>query len=202
MIPDNHHKMYSYTIVSRHFLLAKWYCIYLLRIMFRLVNLLLFSHNSIRGIPVYGNTTYFFYLFFLYNFFFYWFFCFPFFFAILCDKVCQWLAVGRWFSPSTPVSSTNKTDRHDITKILLKVALNTISLTMFSRCWVRSSAIYQCVMNQIICIFNLLSGRFLQKRVMCTKLDIYVSVLYGQPTLLIGRECVSIVWRISHTSYT
>jgi hypothetical protein len=56
-------KMYSYTIVSRHFLLAKWYCIYLLRIMFRLVNLLLFSHNSIRGIPVYGNTTYFFYLF-------------------------------------------------------------------------------------------------------------------------------------------
>jgi hypothetical protein len=32
-----------------------------------------------------------------------------------------------WFSPSTPVSSTNKFDRHDITKILLKVALNTIS---------------------------------------------------------------------------
>jgi len=42
----------------------------------------------------------------------------------LCDKVCQWLATGRWFSPGTPVSSTNKTDRHDITEILLKVALN------------------------------------------------------------------------------
>ena len=28
----------------------------------------------------------------------------------------------------TPVSSTNKTDRHDITEILLKVALNTIIL--------------------------------------------------------------------------
>jgi hypothetical protein len=28
--------------------------------------------------------------------------------------------------PSTPVSSTNKTDRQDITEILLKVALNTI----------------------------------------------------------------------------
>ena len=27
------------------------------------------------------------------------------------------------------VSSTNKTDRHDITEILLKVALNTIALT-------------------------------------------------------------------------
>jgi hypothetical protein len=30
---------------------------------------------------------------------------------------------GRWFSPGPPVSSTNKTDRHDITEILLKVAL-------------------------------------------------------------------------------
>jgi len=44
----------------------------------------------------------------------------------LCNKVCQWLATGRWFSPDLPVSSTNKTDRHDITEILLKVALNTI----------------------------------------------------------------------------
>jgi len=26
----------------------------------------------------------------------------------LCDKVCQWLATGRWFSPSLPVSSTIK----------------------------------------------------------------------------------------------
>ena len=34
---------------------------------------------------------------------------------------------GRWFSPGTPVFSTNKTDRHDITGILLKVALNTIN---------------------------------------------------------------------------
>ena len=32
----------------------------------------------------------------------------------LCDKVCQWLVTGRWFSPGTPVSSINKTDRHDI----------------------------------------------------------------------------------------
>jgi len=29
-----------------------------------------------------------------------------------------------------PVSSTNKTDRHDITEILLNVALNTITLTI------------------------------------------------------------------------
>jgi hypothetical protein len=33
----------------------------------------------------------------------------------------------RWFSLGTPVSSTNKTDRHDVTEILLKVALSTIN---------------------------------------------------------------------------
>jgi len=37
---------------------------------------------------------------------------------------------GQWFSPGPPVSSTNKTDRHDITEILLKVALNTITGTL------------------------------------------------------------------------
>jgi hypothetical protein len=36
----------------------------------------------------------------------------------LCDKVCEWLATGLWFSLGPPVSSTNKTDRHDITEIL------------------------------------------------------------------------------------
>ena len=48
----------------------------------------------------------------------------------LCDKACQWLATVRWFSSGTPVSFTNKTDRHDMTEILLKVALNTITLTL------------------------------------------------------------------------
>ena len=28
----------------------------------------------------------------------------------LCDKVCQWLTAGQWFSLGTPVSSTNKTN--------------------------------------------------------------------------------------------
>jgi len=37
---------------------------------------------------------------------------------------------GRWFSLGTPVSSTNKADRHNITEKLLKVALNTITLTL------------------------------------------------------------------------
>ena len=41
-----------------------------------------------------------------------------------------WFNVGKvaslWCFPGTPVSSTNKTDCHDITEILLKVVLNTI----------------------------------------------------------------------------
>ena len=43
--------------------------------------------------------------------------------TVLCDK-------GRWFSPKSPVSSTNKTDSYDITKLLLKVVLRTIEQTM------------------------------------------------------------------------
>jgi hypothetical protein len=40
---------------------------------------------------------------------------------------------GWWFSPDTPVSFTNKTDRHDIAEILLKVDLITINQTKPSR---------------------------------------------------------------------
>jgi hypothetical protein len=40
------------------------------------------------------------------------------------------IVTGRWFALVTLVSSTNKTDSHDITEILLKVGLNTITLTI------------------------------------------------------------------------
>ena len=50
----------------------------------------------------------------------------------LCDKVCQWLVTGHWFSPSTLVPSINKTDHHNITEILLKVVLSTKTLTYIS----------------------------------------------------------------------
>ena len=46
----------------------------------------------------------------------------------LCDKVCQTRDKSVVF-PDTPVSSTNKTERHYITEILLKVVLNTINQT-------------------------------------------------------------------------
>jgi hypothetical protein len=45
----------------------------------------------------------------------------------LCDNVCQWLVACRWLSL---ISSTNKTDRHDVTEILLKITLNTIILPL------------------------------------------------------------------------
>jgi hypothetical protein len=37
---------------------------------------------------------------------------------------------GQWLALGTPVSSTNKIDSHDITEILFKEALNTITLTV------------------------------------------------------------------------
>ena len=49
----------------------------------------------------------------------------------LCDKVCQWLAADQWFSLVTLVSSTNKTDRHIITELFWKVALNIITITFY-----------------------------------------------------------------------
>jgi hypothetical protein len=38
--------------------------------------------------------------------------------------VSDFCQAGQWFSPGTPVSSTNKTDHHNIAEILLKVALS------------------------------------------------------------------------------
>jgi hypothetical protein len=51
-----------------------------------------------------------------------------------------WHATDQWFSPGTPVSSTNKTDCHNVTEILLKVVLNTITLT--SRLKIRCQIVY------------------------------------------------------------
>ena len=38
---------------------------------------------------------------------------------------------GRWFSPGASVSSTNKTEHHDITEIMLKMTLNTLTVTVY-----------------------------------------------------------------------
>jgi hypothetical protein len=49
------------------------------------------------------------------------------------------LPAGRWFSP---VSSPNKTDRHDITEILLKVALRLQDATFRNCISIRISSTY------------------------------------------------------------
>ena len=71
-----------------------------------------------------------------------------------CDEVCQCLATGRWFSPGAPVSSTNKTDGHDITEIFLKVVLNTIKQTY--------------IINQYVC-FTIYRQQLLKRRNICTR---------------------------------
>ena len=38
-------------------------------------------------------------------------------------SICLWIAAGRWFSLSTPISSNNKADHHDITEMLLNMAV-------------------------------------------------------------------------------
>jgi hypothetical protein len=47
--------------------------------------------------------------------------------GVLKTTLCDKSLIGRWFSPGIAIFSNNKTDRHDITEILLKVALNTIN---------------------------------------------------------------------------
>ena len=60
----------------------------------------------------------------------------------LCDKVCQWFVRGLQF-PS--VFSTNKTYYYNITEILLKVALNTKTLTSS----IRNASVVICITDLI-----------------------------------------------------
>ena len=67
-------------------------------------------------------------------------------------KVCQWFAAGQWFSPVSP---------HNISEILLKVALNTITLTPY--CMTVSKHLVSLPFNYFlvgvcvsqVCFFNL-----------------------------------------------
>jgi len=66
----------------------------------------------------------------------------------LCGKVCLWLAECRWFYPGTPVSSTNKTDRHDIIELLLKMTLNTI--TLFVTAFLLNLILQKIILHRIV----------------------------------------------------
>jgi hypothetical protein len=71
----------------------------------------------------------------------------------LCDKICQWIAAGLWFSPSTPISSTNKIDSYDITEKLnsLKLYFQWMSSDDLPFCYI----IYLFVLFCFVCVFTL-----------------------------------------------
>ena len=75
-------------------------------------------------------------------------------------KVCQGLETGQCFSPGTP-DSIIKADRHDITEILLKVALNTISLTQTVNVLTGTLEVY---------------ARYIKQREITTRGDIFIFV--------------------------
>jgi uncharacterized membrane protein YidH (DUF202 family) len=90
----------------------------------------------------------------------------------LFDQVYQWLAACQWFSL---VSSTNKTDRHNIAKILLKVALNTITYLLNSYL-----DIFWVVKYQFSAWFYfMLYFIFFRLKVICCFLDSRLAVLFN-----------------------
>jgi len=83
--------------------------------------------------------------------------------TILRDKVSVTTA-GRWYSSGTPVSSINKSDRQDITEILLKVALNTISQPSKAHVW-NFSLMVRClsrIRNTNFTVFDLTHAMVVQ----------------------------------------
>ena len=55
----------------------------------------------------------------------------------------------KWFSPGSTVSSIIKTDRHDITEIMLKLALNTINQTMILHDRNQFRNVFQVIISMI-----------------------------------------------------
>jgi hypothetical protein len=58
--------------------------------------------------------------------------------STLCDKVCQWLATGWWFSPSTPVSSTNKLTACTVFTLKMFLYISIVSI------WIHCLMYYIC----------------------------------------------------------
>jgi hypothetical protein len=125
----------------------------------------------------------------------------------LCDKVCQWPATGRWFSPCTlwvwiphiarctqynimwyslsvtcdrsvvySGYSTNKTNRHDISKILMKVAVNTINQTKLN--WlqwqIEASLQYKITENMRYLIVHLITRPNLETNTVTQSTAIFI----------------------------
>ena len=78
----------------------------------------------------------------------------------LCDKVCQWLVTGQWFSPGPPVSSTIKTNCHHIAEIKhhqtnKQLHVHFISLLQTYFGWLNMRIIYYYFRTCIHCTYIL-----------------------------------------------
>ena len=113
--------------------------------------------------------------------------------ATASDKVYQLLAHDRCFFPGTPASSTTKTGRHDITEILLKVALKTNNQSMksinlytsfFILLYARPIYSYIPVLHSLICQSCILLHALLYKfiTVLHTILCLSFILIHAGPT--------------------
>ena len=92
----------------------------------------------------------------------------------LCDKVCQWLATGQWFSPAWSSGFLHQKNWcHDMNEILLKVALNTI----------KQSKIYLLVYVHVLSNAHLVYG-YLGFLIYTNKVDNFCSVEYAEKILI------------------
>jgi hypothetical protein len=108
----------------------------------------------------------------------------------LYDKVCQWLATGWWFSPGPPVSSTNKTDRHDITEILLKCIKTYISCIIFTE---------QNLDTRIRNLLNVLQHRVKNEKVNYLFLSKYIICAFFRYLLVCTcKQCSHWIFHIYH----
>jgi hypothetical protein len=101
----------------------------------------------------------------------------------LCDKVFRGLATDRWFSPGLPVSSTNKTDRHEINEILLKVALSTIKQTVSVHDYGFTISMVSCSRHLYSRFVFFLSINIVSHRVLLTSTTPIIRSLYDSTSI-------------------
>ena len=106
------------------------------------------------------------------------------------DKVYQLLAHGRWFSPCTPSSSTTKTGRHDIAKILLKVTFNTINQINVYPCTRQVT-----VSRKITVSFQTFLHYYIHLIVVFSLITIYVGGRFGRRSRLVAAHFT--LWKSS-----
>ena len=117
----------------------------------------------------------------------------------LCDKVCQWLATDRWFSPGPLVSSTNKSEHHDITEILLKAALNTCTIKQTNKHIPHDIGFLAPAFLNYLAIqsfdYELTRWKLFRKRVARTKSSLHSFIKYAMHTASLHGELNISQWK-------